>query len=489
MSTYGIGTAGLNAKPATQSKADFDAAFKAIFGDSVGSDPDGGIPAATSLGQEVAILTESESAAWDMLQILYAGSDPNQAVGPQLDFLCALTGVTRKAAAYSQAQIACYGTIGTILPIGRVVTTSDLGTRFDSLATATLAAVSTAWTALTVYPLAALVTANAKIWLCIGAGVSTTGTGPTGTGEQTDGTVTWWPICATGNGVALATYQAEATGPLGASQDVLTQIATPVSGWAGCSNGLPATLGRDVEIDVPLRGRRVLELAGSGGGPADAIRAALLKNTAVTACIVLVNSGDAVDANGTPAHGVQVLVASTLDDAVLGALIWAAVGAGTATGNALGTPHSVAVVDATGTTQTILFSTPADVEIAVTATVYYDPAAWPSLNPGAAVVAAVESAIYTFGETYYQIGYQVRASAIESAIFDGPSATTTSDAGVTVPILAPDGSPPAPGIVDVESLVLTRSGNPSFTISAGELAVLDPANMSITAVAKSPWQT
>jgi len=121
--------------------------------------------------------------------------------------------------------------------------------------------------------------------------------------------------------------------------------------------------------------------------------------------------------------------------------------------------------------------------------VYYDPAAWPSLNPGAAVVAAVESAIYTFGETYYQIGYQVRASAIESAIFDGPSATTTSDAGVTVPILAPDGSPPAPGIVDVESLVLTRSGNPSFTISAGELAVLDPANMSITAVAKSPWQT
>jgi uncharacterized phage protein gp47/JayE len=490
--TYGLTSTGFVGKPAPQSKADFDAAFKAIFGDSVGSNSDGSIPAATSLGQEVAVLVDSESTAWEMLSAIYASTDPNQASGAQLDVLCALTGTKRKSATYSVASVTAYGTAGTTLPVGRVVSTSDTGTRFDTTSAVTLAAVANAWAQSTTYAAGYLVNANGKIWQCITAGTSAgVGTGPSGTGSQTDGTAVWYAICAAGLAVGIVSVQAEQTGTLGAASGTLTVISTPVAGWSGVVNPVAATPGTALETDAALRLRRVKELQIAGGGPPDAIRAAILTISGVEACVVFNNASDLTDAYGTPPHGVQVLIlAPTVDDQTLAYAVWSSVGAGTATGNALGTPVAELITDASGYPQIVKFSRPTPVAISVKADVYYDPTKWQVPSPSAAVIAAAQSAIITFAASYYQIGYDVRATPLAAAITDGPQATQTTTGGTIVPLIAPAGSSAAPGIVDVLNLQMKRGANPfsssAITIGDGEIAAFDAANITITAISESP---
>lgn len=489
-------TTGLVVETATEIKTALDTAYKGIFGDSIGSDPGGAIPGASAIGQEIALLVDAKSAASLMLLEIIAAFDPDQAEAFALDILCELTGTRRKLAAYSTVLVACSGTIGTSLPAGRVLKVQSLGTRFASTTAATLAAVAAAWAASTSYVLDDLVTANGKIWQCIGAGTSALAA-PSGSGQQTDGGgVVWYAVGTAGQGIALVLYQAEATGPLAATQGQLTEIATPVDGWAAAVNaaGTDAPgngLGRDVEGDAALRLRRVEELQTQGGGPPDAIHAALIALPDVVAVTVFVNNTDATDANGLPPHSVDVMIlAPALSDLTLANAVWKAVGGGTGLSNAVGTPKSVTVTDASGNPQTVRFSRPTLVPIDIQATVYYDPAAWQVGNVTQAVTAAARSAICTFAAAYYLPGYNVRAQPLAAAVSDGPQATVTDSLGMVTPIIpAPAGSVAAPGIVDV-ALTMRRGADPfastPITITAGELATFDPNNIAITATPETP---
>ncbi len=397
--------------------------------------------------------------------------------------------------------VACSGTIGTLLQKGRVLTVQSLGTRFDSQADATLAAVAANWTATTPYAVNALVNANGTIWQCIGAGTaalaspSWDGTDPHR--QQVDGGgVVWYAVCAAGQGVALAQFQAEQTGPLAASQGQLNQIATPVNGWTAAVNAAGTDspingLGSNLEGNAALRVRRVQELQSQGGGPPDSIQAALLALANVQAVDVFVNNGDVVDGNGLPPHSVCVMIlAPSVADQTLANAVWAAVGGGTATSNAIGTPVSKTVKDASGNNQTVKFSRPTPVPISVQATVFYDPNAWQVPNVAAAVIAAAQSAVCTFAASYYQAGFDVRLVPLQSAVRSGPQATGTDGAGNVSPIIpAPAGSAAAPGIVDV-SMLIKRGADPfavtPITIGAGEIATFDPANISITPTSEAP---
>lgn len=495
---------GIVIETATEIKDALDATYKGIFGESIGSDPGGAIPGASAIGQEIAILVDSKSAASLMLLAIIAAFDPDQAEDVYLDILCALTGTRRKLATYSTVLEACSGVIGTILPPGRVVTVQDVGTRFVSQAStadtnapsSTLEAVAASWADVTDYTINALVNNGGKIWQCVEPGTSGT-PGPTGSGEQTDGGgVVWYAVGVAGQGVALVTFQAEETGPLAATQGQLNAIATPVSGWAEAVNAASTDapgngLGSNLEGNAALRLRRVQQLQAPDGGPADSIRSAILAMTDVVACTVFVNNTDATDGNGLPPHSVDVMIlAPSVDDQTLADAVWAAVGAGTATSNAIGTPVSKTVVDASGNNQTVKFSRPTPVPIDVQVTVYYDAAAWQVGNVDDAVASAAQSAICTFAGSYYLPGINVRVSVLSSAIVDGPQATETDNSGDVSPIIpAPPGSLPAPGIVDVAMLIRRDAdpfANTPITIIAGEIATFDPNDIAVVATPEVP---
>jgi uncharacterized phage protein gp47/JayE len=502
---FGISGAGFLAKPATQSKLDFDAAFKAIYGASIGSNPDGSIPASTSIGQEIVILVDSESAAWLMQQAIYAGFDPDEAVSPQLQILCALTGTRQKLATFSTVVETCFGVAGTQLPPGRVVAIPVTGTRFDSqpnpddanAPNSTLTAISAAWATSTAYALSDIRNASDGIWQCIVPGTSrNSGIGPTVAGSVsgvfTESTgVEWRYVCALALGVALVPFQAEESGPLAATAPTLSSIATPVAGWQGALNALDASLGTSLETDAQLRVRRQEELQSAGGGPADAVRAAILQITTVEACIVFVNSTDAV-VDGVPAHGVEVLIldsrAVTSDtNQDLANHVWAAVGAGTATGGGI----TKTVIDASGNPQTVSFSRPTAVPIYIVEKVYYDATIWTSHT---AVEQAVTAAILNAG-ALYTIGEQVRASPISAASESGAYAV---DGTGTAIVPAPAGSPIVPGILEVRNGAGTDGTLPyigtatspvtstTVAITKRQIATFSAAHISVVASSESP---
>ncbi len=482
--------AGLTVQTAVELKAALDQAFANIYGQSLLVD--GEIPAATSIGQEVALITDEGSAERELVSAVYAAFDPDQAVTPELQILCALTGTTQKAAEKSSVVETCYGVAGTVLPVGRIVTVQTTGTRFVSQAPATLALVSATWTALTAYAVNDLIINNGSVWQAIIAGTSSAGSPPTGTGQQVDGTVTWQRICASTLGVALVDYLAEVDGALSAAPDTLTQIATPVTGWTAATNPIAATLGRGIESEPALRARRVLELQAQGGGPADSIRAAILAIPQVQACVVFVNDGDVVDGDGVPAHGVEVLIQAPLvaptTNAELALAVWKAVGAGIATGGNI----TENVTDASGNTQVVNFSRPVEVPIYIALTVYYLASAWP--GGAAAVEAAAKSAIGTFFAPEL-MGYDVRSSAIAGAVLEGPQEVTAAGDPV---IPASAGSQPAAGLLGVANGAGTDGTLPyigtapapvtstAVVITSRQVATIDPADISVTATPATP---
>jgi len=492
---YGITPAGFVGKPATQSRADFEAGFKRIYGDSVGSEADGSIPVSTSLGQEVALLTDAESGCWQVLAAIYAAMDPDQAVTPQLQILAALTGTRQEGAQASSLIETCMGDAGTVLPAGRVVAVAPTGTRFASLEAATLALVSDTWVALTAYALDALIIADGKVWQVLTAGVSdSVGSGPAGVvgAVVTDGTVTWRAMCASTVAVALVPFQAQATGALAASAGTLTQIATPVAGWTSAYNLHAADLGSAIESEPALRAKRVQQLQGSGGGAADAIRAAILAIPEVENCVVFVNDTDVVDADGVPAHGVEVLIqapsVTPTTDAELALAVWRATGGGIDTGGST----TETITDASGNPQVVKFSRPTPVPIYAALTVLYDASAWP--GGASAVQATAKSAIGTL-VAGYAIGLDVRAAALAAAVLEGPQ--EVDSAGVAV-IPASAGATAAQGLLGVANGAGTDGTLPyigtapapatstKITITSRQLATVDPANISVTATAATP---
>lgn len=490
---YGLTIVGFIAKSALESKADFDAAFAGIYGASVLSDTDGGIPAATSLGQEVAILTESESAAWERDGVIYAAFDPDQAITPQLQILCALSGTTQKPATFSSVAVTCYGLSGTALPAGSVITVTTTGTRFVSQSPATLATISATWAALTNYSIGALIINNSSVWVCSTAGESSAGSPPTGTGFQTDGTVIWYRVCASTLGAALVTYKPEVTGPIAAAVLTLVNIATPVAGWQGAVNGALASLGQSLESEPALRARRLLELSSQQGGPPNSIRAAILAIPTVTACIVFYNDLD-VAVDTIPPHAVEVLIQAPTEepttDLELGLDVFNAVGAGIATSGST----TVTVTDDSGNDHLVSFTRPQDVPIYVVITVFYDASVWTGSNPDDDVEAAATSAIMTYGANVLSIGLDVRSSQVAGAVEDGPYALDATG----TPIVAPAGSPTLRGILGVANGAGTDGTLPyigvaptpvtstNVVVTKRQLASIAAGNITVHATAQTP---
>jgi uncharacterized phage protein gp47/JayE len=300
-------------------KADLEAALKASFGESIDLTPQ------SNFGQFVGIMAERLADLWLTGQDVYAAMDPDSSTGTALDALAGLTGTIRKPATHSTVSLTATGTPGTVLLAGRVASVVTAGTRFVTLADAT-----------------------------IGAG-----------------------------GTVDIVAQAEDTGPKVGNAGTVTVIETPVSGWTSVTNALDADLGSDVETDSALRIRREQELRLGGKSALEAIRTDVLETLGVTSCTVFQNVSDTTDGNGIPPHAVRCLVLGGAD-ADVASSIFGSVAAGIATDGTT----TVSVTDSQGVAQSIKFSRPSLVNIYVSLTLTYDASAYPA-DGDAQVKAAI----------------------------------------------------------------------------------------------------
>jgi len=352
MTTFGLSAAGFLPKTIDDILDELRADFASRFGTNFDTDersPD---------GIKIAAYAEREAAVWALAQTIYDAFDPANAEDDQLDGVCRITGAIREGADYSTMTVRCYGTAGTVLAVGRVVSVPDTGVRFVSLVEDTIE-----------------------------------------THISDDDYVD-------------VVFQAEETGALACASGIV-DIETMQGGWDSAVNLSDAELGQDRENDTDLRVRRETEMRTAANAALEAIRARVLTLAdEVDACVVFENCTDATNGDGLPPHSVEVVVllGAGADDEDVRAAVFAAVGGGIkAYGSNEGT-----VEDSAGVDQPVAFSEAEEIDIWVECDITYDEDEYPETGD-----QQVEDALLTYGSTY-TMGRDVQSSRLLMALKDIP---------------------------------------------------------------------
>ena len=152
--------------------------------------------------------------------------------------------------------------------------------------------------------------------------------------------------------------EAESAGLINAYAGTLTVIETPISGWDSVTNAADIDPGTEIETDPELRLRRDQTLATPGASTPDAIRSKILAIDEVDACEVFENDTSSVDAVGRDPHTFEAVVLGGIDQDIAD-IIWANKPLGIKTWGST----SVAVQDDVGTSHTVKFSRPDEIDI------------------------------------------------------------------------------------------------------------------------------
>lgn len=301
MSEFGISAEGFKRKRLDQLLAELNDEVKSIFGDNFNVSPE------SPDGQVNGTISESNANLWEIAEESYNAFNPSAATGVTLSNLVQLNGITRLAATSSRVQLTLTGDTTTVIPAGSLVSTSDTGTQFSTEIEVTL-----------------------------------------------DGA---------GNGVVFANAFQDGsplTGPVVALSGTVTEIDTPITGWATVTNLADAQEGTNEESDVELRSRRERSVAKDAQGITDAIFSAVRNIDGVTQTVVLENDTDSIDVNGLPPHSFEVIVVGGLDTDI-GDTIWLKKPAGILS---FGTT-TVQILDSQSLPHDISFSRPTEVDIYV----------------------------------------------------------------------------------------------------------------------------
>lgn len=447
----GLTSTGFVPKSLDDCKTDLETAFKTAFGSAID------LSAESPYSQVIGVMAERFAELWALAAAVYAAGTPDGAAGAQLDNLCAITGTLRSQATFTKATVTALGTNGTVLTAGRVVSVATVGTRFATLANATIATVP-AWQATHTYAVGNRVTNVGNVYQVIsvtsdahsaGAG------GPTGTGSSiADNHVTWEYVGA-GTACVDVAVQAAVTGPLVAPAGTLTVISTPVSGWNSVTNLLDASpIGTDLELDDDLRLKRENELRVSGAAALEAIREALLEVSQVTAATVFENVSDSTDGNGVPPHAIEALVQGGADADVRACLF-----AETAAGIAMHGSTTGTVTDAQGVSHEVDFSRPTLINIYVIVNCSVDANLYPADGD-----AEVKAAIVAFGNAQ-KTGKDVVSTGVGAQCFSVPGMLDS------VPLI---GTAPSPG------------STATIAISSRQLAAFDTSRIIVNSTPVTP---
>ena len=343
--TAGLTSSGFEAKTLAEILADIETAQRATI------DPTLDTSAESVVGNLNASVATKLRELWELLAILYAARSPRNASLEALDGLCAITGTTRKSATKGTVELTLTIRHGSTVPAGSVVNVAGDAT---------------------------------NRWKTLEAKTNNAG--------------------AVGSYAALTVAaEAESAGHVLAYAHTITEITTPVSGWAYVDNTLDADPGRDVETDAALRLRREREVQGAGAGTVGAITAALSAVASVRQVVVFENATDTTDADGLPPHSLEAMVLGGSESEIRAAL-WATKPAGIRThGSTTGT-----TLDAGGVARSVSFTRPSEVAVYLTLAVS-------ARRDTYAGDAAVKAAVLTLGEELLA-GSPVRIASLIKAV-------------------------------------------------------------------------
>jgi uncharacterized phage protein gp47/JayE len=260
------------------------------------------------------VVSDQLAQLWELAQAVHASAYPDSASGVSLDGVLSITGAERLDATQTAVLLRCTGTPGTVLPAGRVASTAVAGDRFAST---------------------------------IGAVIG-------------------------GGGFVDVAFLAESTGPVLANVGTVTQIETPVAGWASVTNLAAGVLGRNEETDAEARQRRLLLLARQGDATVDAIRSQVLAVAGVNEAFVFENT-TLVTAGGIPGKAVEVVVQGGANADVARAIFESKAAGIEAFGSTI-----VNVTDSQGFGHDIGFTRPTELRLVMTLDVDVVQADWPT---------------------------------------------------------------------------------------------------------------
>jgi hypothetical protein len=405
---YGLLATGFSGKPQSVCRTEMTTSIQAIRGPSFDCS-DGSL-----WGQWLGIFSEREAALWDLGQAIDSSQDVDKATDAAQDDVCALTGTFRAQARSSQVTETLTGVPTTVIPQGTTIVTVSTSQSFVTTAPCTIAALTSWATGVTIAAGDRRTNAGRTYYALVGGVTAGAGSGPTTAvvgAPIVDNTVTWAYMGDGTGAVDVIALSTELDAIVGNAYDI-TAIRTPVGGLQGAVNLFNATVGAPQQSNESLRVTRENELAAQGTGPADAIRAAVLKVSGVTSCTVLQNLTDVTDGNGQQPHSVQVVVEGG-DDAAIATVIRGQVTAATPT---VGTT-TINIADSQGTLQPIKFTRVTPVPIFVDVTYSYNPA--PTNRGGYSTTSGAglaQTTITNFGNAL-GVGRDVVASSLAAAIF------------------------------------------------------------------------
>lgn len=328
-------------------------------------------------GQNNGIFADQLAQAWEALEILYHGFDPDGAGGDLLLNLAKLTGTPRRAAAPSTVTLAC-----------------DLNSGTQLLADEHFAAID---------------------------------------GNED---VLWTPVedfTAPSTGSHDVEFESVDLGEVAGPSGTITVIKTPVTGWNSVTNASDATLGRPVDTDATLRTRREQSLTASGSGTPGAVAADVLAVDNVETAQGYENDANTTDSEGRPPGSIEILLWDNglADDDDIAQAIWDSKSGGIKSFSASG--DSGTAIDQTGTARTVEFTRVAQKEIHLEIDVETG-AGFPGESAMEAAVATAADDAHDQGDDVAQskiiaLSHDVEGVASVSAVRLGfsPSPTGTDD--------------------------------------------------------------
>ena len=345
-------------------------------------------------GQVNGVIAESQANLWEIAEQVHNAFNPSSSTGVSLSNLVQLNGIERKEATFSTVAIDVTGTDTTVIEAGRKISTSDTDSQFS-----------------------------------IDADITIVG------------------------GVGSGTATAVLSGAVNALAGTLTNIDEPKAGWDTVTNAADADLGVNEETDAELRIRRRLSLATGAGSILEAILAAVLNVTDVTAVSLIENDTNAT-VGGVPAHSFHTVVNGGLDQDIADT-IWNKKPTGIL---AFGST-TVPVIDSQGFSHDISFSRPTVINI------YIDVAITPLTGFPTDGADQIKQAIvdYAAGILIEGRGFDIGDDVIYSEIY--------------VPINTVDG-------VQVDDLFIgiapSPSGTTTIAISADQVSDFDTSRINVT---------
>lgn len=287
-------------------------------------------------GQQVGIYSELYSLLWSLTEDTYNSQYPDTAQGRQLDHVVSINGLLRISATPTQVTAICRGTPGTVISSGREAKSVSSNDVYRAIMTVALSPTNAVFASVRV------ATVEETIYTVTIGSLNYSYTAQQGDDEEDILLGLFQALNAAPVDHAIVDDALEISVPSPASFAItanlafseigtpvmfrnkqtgarllpandLTEIETPVNGWASVNNPDPGITGRNRETDQELRLRREQSVRIAATNTLDAITGRLRQLENVTDVNVLQNNTDDTDEFGTLRQHIWAIVEGDTD--------------------------------------------------------------------------------------------------------------------------------------------------------------------------------